>query len=146
METGCPQPVGKKASCHYGTRACRLQLLPARGRAGSSYSSKSKSTRKSKRKVLPCLPIPGEDQDETAHETKAADDRTDGHRMFLVLVDLDRTQLRDVFFRGVTDVPAVSERDDPHRDQDDPEDSCGLHVEGRARENAGLRPGSRSGR
>jgi hypothetical protein len=123
METGCPQPVERKPRYVTGTRACRLQLFQLSG-----------------------LPVPRQDQNETTHETNAADDRTDGHRMFLVLVDLDRTQLRDVFFRGVTDVPTVSERDDPDRDQDDPEDSCGLHVQDRARENAGLRPGSRSGR
>ena len=61
----------------------------------------------------------------------------DRHGMFLVVVDLDRAQLRHVFFRGVANITAVSEGDDPDRDQNDPENSGGLHRVATARGNAG---------
>jgi hypothetical protein len=47
-----------------------------------------------------------------------------------MLVDLDRTEFRHVLFRGETRVPAISECDDPDRDQNDPEDAGWSHEIG----------------
>src|SRR2546423_7743532 len=47
--------------------------------------------------------------------------------MFLVLVNLDRAEFGHVFLRGETRVATVGQQDDPDDDQDNPENSSGLH-------------------
>jgi hypothetical protein len=50
--------------------------------------------------------------------------------MFPFLVDLKRTELRHILFRGEARIASVSEQDDPDRDQNDPENSTGSHGNG----------------
>lgn len=47
--------------------------------------------------------------------------------MFLLLVDLERAELRHVFSRGVTRVTAVGQGDDPDSDQNEPDDAGRFH-------------------
>jgi len=77
---------------------------------------------------LRCFLVPAHDEDDPADKADAADNRSERHGMFLVFVNLDRTELRHVFFRGVTNVTAIREGDHPDRDQNDPENSGGLHA------------------
>jgi hypothetical protein len=51
-----------------------------------------------------------------------------------MFVNLNRPEFRHVLFRGETGVPAIGERDDPNRDQNDPENAGWLH------ETEGLNP------
>jgi hypothetical protein len=47
--------------------------------------------------------------------------------MLFVLVDLQRAQFRDIFFRRETGVTAVGQHDDANDNENDPEDPAGLH-------------------
>src|SRR4051812_12785373 len=77
------------------------------------------------------LAVAGQDQDDPAHEAGSANDRPERHGMFLVPVDLDRAEPGHVLLGGVARVASVGERDNPDRDQNDPEDSSGLHRNGK---------------
>jgi hypothetical protein len=48
--------------------------------------------------------------------------------MFLVLIDFEWADLRDVFLRRETGVAAVSQHDDADDDENDAENSCRFHV------------------
>ena len=58
----------------------------------------------------------GHQHDDAADDTDAADDRSDRNGVFLVLVNLERTKFRHVFFRSEAGEPAVGESDDADDD------------------------------
>ena len=69
----------------------------------------------------------GNQKNYSADDADAADDRSDRHRMFFVLVNFKRTQFRHVLFCGETGVAAVSKHDDTDDDQNDSQESSRLH-------------------
>jgi hypothetical protein len=70
--------------------------------------------------MLRRLPVPSQDENNSADEANASNNGADWNGVLFVFVDLERTEFRHVFLGRETRVAAISKRDDPDNNQDDP--------------------------
>ena len=74
--------------------------------------------------------VADEDENDSADEADAAEDRRERHRLFAVGADLERAGVDNLLAGRVTKAP-IREGDDTDRDQDDPDNSSGFQWTGR---------------
>lgn len=70
--------------------------------------------------------VADEDENDSANEADAAENRRKRHRLLPVGAHLERAGVDNLLALGVAKAP-VSEGNDADRDQDDPDNSSGFH-------------------